>query len=144
MPKVFRTLEQMGADLVDEVAEDLRQIILNKDRTKFIKRLRAISPAWVDEKKRRGWKLHQLAATGEYARAIDTFHDFSKHTHRVSVKSGQYPGRKFSYADLARYLEFGTKWFLPIPHWRKAAEYFRAELQRRVGKELKNVSVRIG
>lgn len=144
VPKTFKTLEQIGADLIDEVAEDLRNVILKKDRTKFIKRLRAISPEWIRAKRKAGWKLHQLAATGAYGAAVVTAHDFSKHEHKLGVKSGQYPGRKFSYADLANYLENGTSRFKPIPHWRKAKKYFETELVKRAGEELKNVSVRIG
>lgn len=144
VPKTFKTLERIGADLVDEVAEDLRRAIIDKDRSKFIKRLRAISPAWVQTKRRAGWKLHQLAATNAYGESIATQHDFAKHEHKVGVKSGTYPGHNFTYADLAHYLEKGTKWFKPIPHWKKAAKYFEAQLLLRAGKELSNVSVRIG
>lgn len=144
VPATFRKLEKIGADLIDEVAEDLRKIILDKDRSKFVKRLRAISPEWRREKKRRGWKLHQLAGSGAYGRSIVTEHDFDNHEHKIGVKAAMYPGHKFSYADLAAYLENGTKWFKPIPHWRKAAKYFETELVKRSGKELHDVVIRIG
>ncbi len=144
VPATFRKLEKIGADLIDEVADDLRKIILDKDRSKFVKRLRAISPEWIAIKKREGWKLHQLAGSGNYGRAIRTEHDFSAHEHKLGVRSGNYPGYKFSYADLAAYLENGTKWFKPIPHWKKAAKYFESELMKRAGKELNDVSIRIG
>lgn len=144
LPIVFRRLESIGAELLDEVAEDLRQIILKKDRTRFIKRLRALSPRWKQEKKREGWFPQQLAATGFYGRAIVTEHDYAAHEHRLGVKSATYPGHKFTYGDLANYLEHGTKWFKPIPHWRRAAEYFSRELAKRTGRDLKSVSIRIG
>lgn len=138
-PRVFRKFTALAEEVLLETEQALKAAITDKDRSKFIKRLRAISPKWVSEKRRKGWKVHQLAATDAYANAIYTV--TGKDQLALKLREGQYPGRDLSYSDIGRFLEYGTKFMKALPHWRKAAKYFRAELKRRAKEELGSVRV---
>lgn len=139
IPRVKKRLNELAEETMLEVKRDLQAAILTKDRSSFIKRLRAISPGWVEEKKAKGQMPQQLAATGAYARAIIIKRGNEEIA--LTLIDGAYPGRKFKYSDLARFLEYGTKNMKPLPHWRKAAKHFRKEFIRKVRGEFDGVSI---
>lgn len=136
-PRLRKKVMEIAEEVMEETRIALVSAITNKDRSKFIKRLRSISPGWVAQKKAKGWRLHQLAATDAYAKSIHV--RTGRNEVALRVQETQYPGRKFNYTDLARFLEYGTKNMEPLPHWRKASKYFREEFKKRLEKEVKHV-----
>lgn len=138
-PRIFRRFVDLAEEVMIETEHALKSAITDKDRSKFIKRLRSISPAWVSEKRRKGWRVHQLAATDSYANAI--YIEKGKDQIALKLREGSYPGRELLYSDIGRFLEYGTKHMKPLPHWRKAAKYFREELKKRAKEEFGRVRV---
>jgi len=139
VPRVKERIETIAEEELERTRVDLRNAILNKDRSSFIKRLRSISPAWRDKKKAKGWKLHQLDRLDYYGNAIIIKR--LPESIALTVKDAVYPGRKFKYVDLARFLEYGTRRMDPLPHWRKAAQFFKKNFTERVEGELQGVRV---
>jgi HK97 gp10 family phage protein len=137
-PSAKRKLNRIALEVMEKTEADLKRAIVDKDRSSFIKRLRKISPKWVQEKLSKGQKPQQLAGTLSYAAAIHVIKGDDELT--LTIKKGQYPGRNISYTDLARFLEFGTVNMKPLPHWRKAAKFFKKEMKKRVKEEFKHVS----
>lgn len=88
-------------------------------------RFRALSKDWLQHKESLGQPSTQLLATEEYIEAIEV-----KGT-SIGLKPGNHTQAKMSYAQLANYLENGTRRMEPIRHWlptvrntRKYVPYF--------------------
>lgn len=136
-PRAKRRLAAIALEVMEKTEADLKRAIVDKDRSSFIKRLRRINPDWVKEKLSKGNKPHQLASTTKYAEAIHIVKGKDELT--LTLRKEMYPGRKFTYGDLARFLEYGTVNMAPLPHWKKAAKYFRETLKERIREEFRNV-----
>jgi hypothetical protein len=127
-------------ELTEETAQRLKDAIMQNQPQLIETRFRSISPDWVREKVRKGWRPEQLIRTGQYADAIFAAHDGN--THIVTLPDAGYPGHNFDYKDLARWLELGTRTQQPIPHWRPAREWMLRQLHKRVREEIKRALFR--
>lgn len=137
LPRMLVDGDTILQDLVDETTLKLREIILIKDRSSFVRRLAAISEEWVQRKRRKGWILHQLAARGTYGNSIHWIG--SKGEYSIQVPRQTYPGTKITFAQLRDYLEYGTRDFPARPHWRPAQQYIREEFPKRMQEMIKRV-----
>ncbi len=130
-------LDQLLHDLTEEGAERLKNAILN-NQPELIgkKRFRQISKSWRAEKARNGWNLTPLNRTGSYARAIFTKHEGGEH--KITLPSGPYEdgerSYKFTWGDLARWLEMGTRSFRAIKHWKPTREWILNQFRARMRK----------
>lgn len=130
-------LDQLLHELTEEGADRLKDAILN-NQPELIekKRFRQISVSWRKEKARKGWATTPLNRTGSYARAIFTQHEDG--THKITLPSGPYDdgerSYKFTWGDLARWLEMGTRSFRAIKHWQPTREWIIKQFRSRMRK----------
>lgn len=138
-------VDQLLHELTEEGAQRLRDAILN-NQPELIgkKRFRQISKSWRAEKAKKGWNLTPLNRTGSYAKAIFTQHEGGEH--KVRLPSGPYEDGertyKFTWSDLARWLEMGTRNFRAIKHWKPTRDWILSEFKSRVRKVILNALFR--
>jgi hypothetical protein len=139
--ELTKRLNVLLYDLVEETANRLRDAIKNNEPDLIgVKRFRAISRSWVNEKRSRGWNTTPLNRTMSYANSIFTTHTGDVHT--ITVPSTTYDdgerSYKFTYKDLARWLEHGTRNHRPIKHWSHAKRNMMKQFRVAMVQEVEN------
>ena len=138
---VEKGLDKLLYDLTEEGADKLRGAILDDMPERIGKRrFRRISSAWRKKKARMGWAETPLNRTGSYARAIFTRHEGG--VHKITLPTGPYDDGErvynFTWSDLARWLEMGTRAFRPIKHWQPTKEWILVSFRARMRKTVLN------
>jgi hypothetical protein len=135
--KVRKATRIVLEDVAEMIRDGLRAAILT-GTSDIALRLRAIDPTWAQRKL--GWTggppQGVLVWTGQYAREITVL----RGTNSVGVglpRGKRHDVTGTGLADLARYLERGTRRMKPLPHWRQAAAYGRKLLRERLVKEVR-------
>lgn len=132
--RLRKLLNDVLFELIEDTAKQLKSAILENRPELIETRFRRISPDWVKEKVRRGWRPEQLIQIGQYVNAIFTKHESDVHS--VLLPSSNYPDHNFSYIDLGNWLETGTRTMKPIPHWGPTKKWFLEQFRLRVRKEV--------
>lgn len=132
--RIQKALNATLFDLTEETAQRLKDAIMQNRPELIETRFRSLSPEWVREKARKGWRTDQLIRTGQYANAIFATHQGD--THGVTLPDTGYPDHNFSYKDLAAWLEVGTRRHDPIPHWGPAKKWMLKKLRTTIRREV--------
>lgn len=131
-PKI---LEEFGR----VVAAELRKRI----RTQAID-VPPLTAEYLREKARKGWSLKTFVRTGGYVKSIQSFRKKGK-LRIEAVGVDRITG--VAYADIAKYLEYGTVRMPPRPHWRPivpwAETQFGKFVRRWAKKKLPMVALRV-
>jgi len=121
------------AKSVDEARDALKDAIYGRGGQIQL-RLRSLSRQWLDTKAAKGWRMETLRRLDQYVEAIGTRHHGRKHY--LGLPKRRYPGTKITYAQLALFLENGTRSMDPIPHWQPTKKWLVQRVRTAAGKEV--------
>ena len=115
--------------------KELEGAILGQS-TKIRVETRALTADYAARKTAAGLRSNNLAATGTYGNRVVVLKRRGKARYYFGARSTRYPGKKITYAALAKYLEQGTRRMEPIPHWTPARKWIQKEVGTRLKREI--------